>query len=658
MKNNLYPYDDMITEDGYLWALSTMNDKRQAVVAFDDVSERFMKSMHTDDVVFVMRSRLCQLGIDCHLNQVEVTVNNRIECTITFNYARNCSMAARISDFLADCRERIPIGKLFVRARDRQLSYNKILQNLYNGSKPNIEVQDFLQGPEDSIILPIDHITYSYSADSLPSDEQLRYILMQGKRRDIDIFRKRERNSLPVTVNPGGWILTQLPLFRVREHFAVIEGVTLKGQVVPELTHASASLFDPLSYTEQSTYPMIEVFNQSEKKVQFDGILIRIYRPAKRRCSIQLPPKLRLDEILGFEEVLRNKMDEFLKGAALSDDKSIKHASFLVDASEIDDIETLRNTMIVSTHELGLETYPEYEILEEISRGDIKARGFLLTYYFPRWDVTSKIEICRDKIFALIFRDSSQRNSPFFTEYDVIRLRNLSELGIRIIWLRDDMTAEYVMRDRCGFFMHSELESRFKDATFFACYGSSVKVDSTILEQLPMFFENLANLFGEIGVVTGGGPGLMEAANRAATDAGILSASCCLSTEVAKPPEEISRYSNVWMFFDNHCRHIRQNNFSIARFPIFFPGGLGTLEEIGISLCNLKLGISDSAPYVFIGSDYWKPILDYVNEAVDDGMLSQTVCDSIVVVNDLAEATKVYEDFLLRPLSSPVSRKI
>jgi uncharacterized protein (TIGR00730 family) len=657
MKSSLYPYDDMITNDGYLWALSIRGGKRQAVVAFDDVSDRFLELMTTDNVVFVMRSRLCQLGTDCLLNQVEHSVNNRIECTITFNFARECPMATRIADFLENCRERIPIGKLFIRATERQLSYNAILQNIYNHGKPNIEAQEFEQGPDDSIVLPIDHVTYTYRDAGLPNDDQIRYILTQGKRRDVDYFRRRERNSPPIAVSPGGWILTQLPLFRVREHFAMIEGITLKKKIVAELVHASASLFDPVSYNEQSTYPMVEVFNRSDKSAEFDGILVRLYRPTKRRCSIQTPSKLRLDELLSPEIRLQERMDNFLKGAFLSNEKSIKHASFLVDTSELDELESLRNTTIVSSHNLELETCPEYDILDEISHGYIKAKGFLLSYYFPRWDVASKIEMCKDKIYALIFRDPSQRDSPFFTEYDVIRLRNLKELGIRIIWLRDGIAAEYVMRNNCGFFMNGELEPRFHDATFFACYGSSVKVETAVLDQLPSFFENLANLFGEIGVVTGGGPGLMAAANRAALDVGILSASCCLSTEVAASTEEISRYSNVWMFFNNHCRHIRQNNFSIARFPIFFPGGLGTLEEIGISLCNLKLGISDSAPYVFVGADYWKPIREYVMTAIEKGMLDSKVGESIVVVDSLSDATKVYEEFLLRPLSARVGDK-
>ena len=656
VRSGLYPYDDMITKDGYLWGVSTREDRLQAVVVFDDVSGRFQELMSPENVVFVMRSRLCQLGVDCELNQLEQSVGNRIECTITFSYAQGFPMVERMADFLAECREKIPVGKLFVKPPHRRLSYEAVMQNVYNSGNPLIEAQEIAQGPDDSIILPVDQITYKYRENDLPSNEQIEYLLTQGTRRDIDYFRKRERSSLPLEMQPGGWVLTQLPVFRVREHFAVIEGITYGHELVPELVHASASLFDPLSYKEMATCPMIEVFNRSDHPVKFDGVLIRIYRPSKRRCSIQVSPSRRLTELLAPETGLRDSMDEWLRGGTFAQGKRIKHAAFLVDASEVQHLRDIRNSTIVPPGDLILETCPEYDILEEISQGYIKARGMLASYYFPRWDITSKIEMCKGKIHALIFCDPSQQNSPFFTEYDTMRLRNLSELGIKIYWLREGYASEYAMRDDCGFFMSGDLVPRFQEATFFACYGSSVQVSSDMLQELPGFLESLGDLFGEIGVVTGGGPGLMEAVNRIASGIGILSASCCLSTEVEATVETIDRYSNVQMFFSEHCRHIRQKNFSIARFPIFFPGGLGTLEEAGIELCNLKLGTRKPAPYVFIGSEYWQPIRDFVSNAIKHGMLHERIQESIVMVDSLTEAAKVYEDFLAKPIKRPAGQ--
>ena len=194
--------------------------------------------------------------------------------------------------------------------------------------------------------------------------------------------------------------------------------------------------------------------------------------------------------------------------------------------------------------------------------------------------------------------------------------------------------------------MPADLIERFQTATFFACYGSSAVVDSSLNQKLPVFFNELRELFGEIGVVTGGGPKLMETVNREAQAAGVISASSALSTEFTAVPQRPNNYSDAFMYFDEYCRHIRQKNFSIARFPIFFPGGVGTMEEVGIELCNLKLGVHQNAPYVFIDADYWRPILDFLKQAADRGMVGAKLLENVHLVNDLSEATRVYREFI------------
>lgn len=652
MTNPLYPYDDVITRDGLLWAVSRQGDKLKAVISFEDPSPRFIDLMSPDNINFVMRSRLCQLGLDCEFDSLDTQLFNRnkLECTITIHAAADTQIAQRAAHYLLNCRERLAIGKLFIRHEDRRVEYESILQNIFATNPPLIEVGDIQQGDSDMIIVPIDPIVYSYTETDLPSDDQIAFLLNQGSRKDLDFFRRQVRSKLPLEVKPRSWVLTQLPLFVVHEHFAVIEGITYQNSIVKNLHHASASLFDPLSYKSVNTRPMVEVHNHSDDALAFDGVAIRFYRPSKRRLSIQVPSNLRLSEMLDPAAKLADKMDASLEGTILENGKRIRHAAFLVDAAEIDKIESHKNTTIENAGNRDIRGCAEYDILEEIRNGHIKARGFLLSYYFPRWDIASKIEMCKDKIEAVIFRKPSQKNDPFFSEYDVVRLKFLHNLGIRVIWMRYDGPHVYVTRDDCGFFTRDNLIQRFRDATFFACYGSASQVSKKIIKQLPEFFSELRDLFGEIGVVTGGGPGLMEAVNRSADQLGILSASCCLSTEFAESPQTMNRYSNVFMFFNEYCRHVRQKNFYIARFPIFFPGGVGTLEEIGIELCNLKLRVRDNAPYIFVGKDYWSNIKGFLNTAADAKMLPQRIADNVFLVDDLAEAIQIYKDFLNNPL--------
>ncbi len=654
MRHDLYPYDDVLTKDGYLWAISKQKKGLQAVVIFEDVSDRFLDSMSSGEVIFNMRSKLCQLGSDCVLNSLEKSKHaNRIECTVTLNFAPDCPIASKLEKFILNSREKISIGKLFLKLNHRELNYEDILKNIYDNSGHLIELEKdrFLPGPDNTIILPVDNKKYLYDENDLPTDEQIRYLLYQGTRKDLDFFRQRFNVNGEHKIPAKGWLLSQLKVFTLREHFGLIESITNDRTVVEELYHTRANLFDPLSYKKIKTPQMVEIFNKVGSEVSFDGIAIKLYRPSKRRCSIQLPVNLRLKELLEPKVKLREKMDKSLKGTILTHGKKIKHASFIVDYTELKKLKFLKNTTIINSDNLALEECPENDILDEISKGYIKSNGFLLSYYFPRWDISSKILMCKDKVHTVIFREPSQKNSPFFSEYDVSILKYFNKLGIKTIWLQHDGPVEYVIRNDCGFFMKKNLVQSFQDATFFACYGSSVRVSKALQAELSDFFKELNDLFGQIGVITGGGPGIMEAVNKAASSNNILSASCCLSTEFAENVQALNKYSNIYMFFNEYCRHVRQNNFSIARFPIFFPGGVGTLEEIGIELCNLKLGVRHNAPYVFVGSDHWNYIHDFAKNIVKEKMLNKKLLNNIFVVDSLSEAIKIYSKFIINPLS-------
>lgn len=658
---HLYPYDDVITTDGKLWAVRANGENLQAVVTFDNVSDRFLHLLPEACVNFITRSRICQLGLDAELNAIErpAATNNKLECSITLSAISNSSISSQVLDFISRCHKQISIGKLFITIPERQLTYQEILevQNAKVINSPLIEGQ-ILPSDGNAVIVPLDNIVYNYSRNLNIDGEHILYLLTEGTRRDLNFVRMPSSASAPHNVSPQSFLLTRLSQFNVKEHFALIEGLTLGTQKVSALKHLSARLFDPLSYRETASHSMIEVTNTSETDLLFDGVQMTIYRSEKRRCSIQRPSALRLSKLLSPETHLGDRMDQSLKGTAAGKGRRVLHAAFAVDAQELDRLDELKNTAIGEAMErngsrdrspVALEDCPEYDILREINAGHIKAKGFLLSYYFPRWDIGSWIETCSDKLGALLFRRPSFANDLFFSEYDVLRLKFFNKLGLNVIWIRDDGPQIYVTRQNSGFFMRSELASTFQDATFFACYGSSVSVSDSMAKELPAFFRSLADLFGDIGVITGGGPGLMEAVNRAALEVGILSASCCLETEFSVQHQEVNKFCNISMYFDEYCRHIRQNNFAIARFPIFFPGGLGTLEEVGIEMCNWKLGIRERAPHIFVGREHWKPLFEWFERTMSTKMIDSRILNNLFVVDSLSEAVGIYENFLAGP---------
>src|SRR5215831_17686565 len=122
-----------------------------------------------------------------------------------------------------------------------------------------------------------------------------------------------------------------------------------------------------------------------------------------------------------------------------------------------------------------------------------------------------------------------------------------------------------------------------------------------------------------VAVITGGGPGVMEALNRGCAEAGGLSVGC----NIELPNEQsLNDYVQVGVEF----RHffVRKTMFvRYARGFVIFPGGFGTLDELFEALTLAQSGKIDHFPIVLFGRHYWRGLLDWLRAtAVAQGMLS------------------------------------
>jgi hypothetical protein len=115
-----------------------------------------------------------------------------------------------------------------------------------------------------------------------------------------------------------------------------------------------------------------------------------------------------------------------------------------------------------------------------------------------------------------------------------------------------------------------------------------------------------------LGIITGGGPGIMEAANKGAIEAGGLSIGC----NIELPFEQKSnKYQNLSLEF--HYFFIRKLMFvKYSVGFIIFPGGFGTLDEFFESLTLAQTGKIEHFPIVLYGSDYWNDLVDWVDECL------------------------------------------
>jgi hypothetical protein len=143
-------------------------------------------------------------------------------------------------------------------------------------------------------------------------------------------------------------------------------------------------------------------------------------------------------------------------------------------------------------------------------------------------------------------------------------------------------------------------------------------------------------------VITGGGPGVMEAANRGAAEAGGLSIGC----NIELPHEQgLNQYVNLAIDF--RYFFVRKTMFvKYSEAFVVFPGGLGTLDELYEALVLIQTGKIEPFPVVLYGSEFWTSLVDWMRDRLlAEGMLGPqdfdlfTVTDCVDEVCDLATGT-------------------
>lgn len=155
-------------------------------------------------------------------------------------------------------------------------------------------------------------------------------------------------------------------------------------------------------------------------------------------------------------------------------------------------------------------------------------------------------------------------------------------------------------------------------------------------------------------VMTGGGPGLMEAANRGAKDVGGRSVACNIQLPKEQRP-------NPYLDASVTCRHFFVRKVLLFKYSYAFvalPGGLGTLDELFEALTLIQTGKIEQFPVVLIGRDYWRPLIELLNQMVASATIDAADLDLMLVTDDVDEAiahigSHAIEPFGLRPRRAP-----
>ena len=144
-------------------------------------------------------------------------------------------------------------------------------------------------------------------------------------------------------------------------------------------------------------------------------------------------------------------------------------------------------------------------------------------------------------------------------------------------------------------------------------------------------------------VITGGGGGIMEAANKGSIQAGGQSIGLNIELPMEQIPNDFQNLSLHFRYF-----FVRKVMFlKYAHGFIVFPGGFGTMDEFFESLVLIQTLKQASFPVILMGSDYWKGLLDWIKETMlkEHGYIDPEDMDVFTVVDDPQAAVKIIVDF-------------
>ncbi len=142
-------------------------------------------------------------------------------------------------------------------------------------------------------------------------------------------------------------------------------------------------------------------------------------------------------------------------------------------------------------------------------------------------------------------------------------------------------------------------------------------------------------------VMTGGGPGIMEAANRGAKDVGGKSIGCGIQLP---HEQEGNPYLDDWLDF----RYFFVRKVMLVKYSYAFvimPGGFGTMDEIFETLTLIQTGKIHDFPVVIMGKEYWEPMLEFIGTMMTEvGTISADDRELITLTDDIDEMLEIIDE--------------
>jgi len=154
-------------------------------------------------------------------------------------------------------------------------------------------------------------------------------------------------------------------------------------------------------------------------------------------------------------------------------------------------------------------------------------------------------------------------------------------------------------------------------------------------------------------IITGGGPGIMEAANRGAKDAGGYSIGCNIILPIEQQPNPyLDKYIKLEYFFVRK-ELLRKYSFAF----IIMPGGFGTLDEFFETVTLIETKKMSHFPIVIMGMDYHKDLIKHINNMIVSDTISKDDSEIILFTDDIEEVVEHINKYAASNFSSKIKPK-
>lgn len=628
------------SDDGIITKILNSNSRAitfQTTFGLNDQLIERLKNQ-SEHMVFSERSRIARLGVQikCEPPTSDALTGDRVTLKLI------ASPVIPGYPGLNALREFItlglPVGRLVFCDPEALLTSDEVLEAI---ERSQLKLPESTTISADGSIVIAPHKVICELKEPLDK-EALGRILLREDGREL-LNRYQVRKSVPALhIAPGKGAVTTCSMY-LNEHYVVLQSGFELGRNLP------ATVLDPIKTRGIRIY--LEIVNHTGHPIVNPLISAKVYNAAKSKNSMHLKKNTGGGSFFSYRQMRElekrfeppkpNSCHYLDKPVALIDDKknAIKNPRIFLNGPDRA-CEATRALCAVARRDFS----PTSECSHEYATSKLaetfkNSPGILAVKYFPNLiehrDIINLA--CDGKIKALYFYEPSCEHGPFLSQLDHNRLQEYNAFGIEVYWVSglNGCLMVHTMRDGMGYFVLPERLADFHKSMLFAFYGSNMRLSKEGQARLGDLMDALISFWGQsIGIVTGGGSGVMEQANTLARNRGILSGANFLDITDQSMTTDV----DFCQVFQATCRHSRQKWFEVASFPIFNVGGLGSLEELGITLCNMKLSILEQVPVILFDTEsrkgFWNGIDQQIHEMIDHGRAPAWIQDNIVITDD------------------------